>query len=347
MSRDSALVSADWAEKNLGAAGIVFVEVDEDTAAYDAAHIPGAVKLDWSQDLQDPVRRDFVNKQQFEALLSARGIGNDDIVVLYGGNNNWFAAYAYWYFKLYGHATSSCSTAAARSGSWTTVRSSPMRSAGRPPATPPAEQDRVDPRLPRRGGRRDRGQEPGRRALARRVRRSPARPGPPAAGAGAAGRPHPDRAVGAVVEGGQRGRHLQVRRRAARRSTARPAWTGRRRPSPTAVSASAPRTPGSCCRSCSASPMSRTTTVRGPSTARWSVCRWRSATSPVRRRGTREYDQCDRVRRARAGCADPGQRRPREGDRDHRLRADRRRRAGRRAPTSGCSTAPASSPPRW
>jgi thiosulfate/3-mercaptopyruvate sulfurtransferase len=104
MSRDSALVSADWAEKNLGAAGVVFVEVDEDTAAYDAAHIPGAVKLDWRKDLQDPVRRDFVTKQQFEALLSERGIANDDTIILYGGNNNWFAAYAYWYFKLYGHS---------------------------------------------------------------------------------------------------------------------------------------------------------------------------------------------------------------------------------------------------
>ncbi|GAA1896871.1 sulfurtransferase [Asanoa iriomotensis] len=103
MSRDTALVSADWAEKNLGAPGVVFVEVDEDTNAYDGGHLPGAIKLDWKTDLQDPVRRDFVNKEQFEALLSARGIGNDDTVVLYGGNNNWFAAYAYWYFKLYGH----------------------------------------------------------------------------------------------------------------------------------------------------------------------------------------------------------------------------------------------------
>jgi thiosulfate/3-mercaptopyruvate sulfurtransferase len=103
MGRESVLVSADWAEKNLDAPGIVFVEVDEDTAAYDGGHIPGAVKLDWRTDLQDQVRRDFVNKAQFEALLSSRGIGNDDTVVLYGGNNNWFAAYAYWYFKLYGH----------------------------------------------------------------------------------------------------------------------------------------------------------------------------------------------------------------------------------------------------
>jgi thiosulfate/3-mercaptopyruvate sulfurtransferase len=103
MSRDTALVSVDWAEKNLDAPGVVFVEVDEDTTAYDGGHIPGAVKIDWKTDLQDPVRRDFVNQEQFSALLSERGISNDDTVVLYGGNNNWFAAYAYWYFKLYGH----------------------------------------------------------------------------------------------------------------------------------------------------------------------------------------------------------------------------------------------------
>ncbi|MEV0134722.1 sulfurtransferase [Dactylosporangium sp. NPDC050688] len=103
MSRESALVTADWAEQNIGADNVVFVEVDEDTAAYDAGHIDGAVKINWKTELQDQVRRDFVNKEQFEALLSSKGIGNDDTVVLYGGNNNWFAAYAYWYFKLYGH----------------------------------------------------------------------------------------------------------------------------------------------------------------------------------------------------------------------------------------------------
>jgi len=103
MSRDSVLVSADWAEKNIGADKVVFVEVDEDTTAYDGGHIPGAVKIDWKTELQDQVRRDFVNKEQFEALLSSKGIANDDTVILYGGNNNWFAAYAYWYFKLYGH----------------------------------------------------------------------------------------------------------------------------------------------------------------------------------------------------------------------------------------------------
>jgi thiosulfate/3-mercaptopyruvate sulfurtransferase len=103
MSRADVLVSADWAEENLNTPSVVFVEVDEDTTAYDGGHIPGAVKLDWKTELQDQVRRDFVNKEQFEALLSSKGIGNDDTVVLYGGNNNWFAAYAYWYFRLYGH----------------------------------------------------------------------------------------------------------------------------------------------------------------------------------------------------------------------------------------------------
>jgi thiosulfate/3-mercaptopyruvate sulfurtransferase len=97
------LVSADWVEQNLNTPGVVIVEVDEDTAAYDTGHITGAVKLDWKTDLQDPVVRDAVSKEDFEKLLSAKGISNDDTVVLYGGNNNWFAAYAYWYFKLYGH----------------------------------------------------------------------------------------------------------------------------------------------------------------------------------------------------------------------------------------------------
>jgi len=103
MSRSDVLVDADWVEAHGSDPGIVLVEVDEDTSAYDKGHIRGAVKIDWKKDLQDPVRRDFVDKAGFEALLSARGISNDDTVVLYGGNNNWFAAYAYWYFRLYGH----------------------------------------------------------------------------------------------------------------------------------------------------------------------------------------------------------------------------------------------------
>jgi thiosulfate/3-mercaptopyruvate sulfurtransferase len=103
MSRENSLVDADWVEQHLNDPKVVLVEVDEDTTAYDKGHIPGAIKLNWKTDLQDPVKRDFVDQAGFEKLLSGKGIGNDDLVVLYGGNNNWFAAYAYWYFTLYGH----------------------------------------------------------------------------------------------------------------------------------------------------------------------------------------------------------------------------------------------------
>ena len=103
MSRSDVLVDADWVQEHLGDPSVMLVEVDEDTTAYDKGHIDGAIKLDWKKDLQDPVKRDFLGQAGFEALLSERGIGNDDTVILYGGNNNWFAAYAYWYFKIYGH----------------------------------------------------------------------------------------------------------------------------------------------------------------------------------------------------------------------------------------------------
>ncbi len=104
MSRSDVLVDAAWVEAHLDDPKVVLVEVDEDTAAYEKNHIRGAVRIDWRKDLQDPVKRDFVDQEAFSALLSAKGISNDDTVVLYGGNNNWFASYAYWYFKLYGHS---------------------------------------------------------------------------------------------------------------------------------------------------------------------------------------------------------------------------------------------------
>ncbi len=103
MSRQNTLIDADWVQAHLDDPKVVLVEVDEDVSAYDKGHVPGAVKIDWREDLQDPVRRDFIDRGGFERLLSERGIANDDTVVLYGGNNNWFAAYAYWYFTLYGH----------------------------------------------------------------------------------------------------------------------------------------------------------------------------------------------------------------------------------------------------
>jgi thiosulfate/3-mercaptopyruvate sulfurtransferase len=103
MSRETALVTADWVAENLNNPSVVIVEVDEDTALYAQGHIENAITFNWREDLQDGLRRDIISKEGFEALLSKSGISNNTTVVLYGGNNNWFAAYAYWYFKLYGH----------------------------------------------------------------------------------------------------------------------------------------------------------------------------------------------------------------------------------------------------
>ena len=97
------LVTTDWLAEHLNHDNVVVAEVDEDPALYDEGHIPGAVKLHWREDLQDPIERDLVEKPEFEKLLQERGIANDTTVVLYGDKNNWFAAYAYWYLKIYGH----------------------------------------------------------------------------------------------------------------------------------------------------------------------------------------------------------------------------------------------------
>jgi thiosulfate/3-mercaptopyruvate sulfurtransferase len=97
------LVTTKWLEEHLGDENIAVAEVDENPDLYDEGHIPGAVKLHWREDLQDPVERDLVDRETFERVLGERGIGNDTTVVLYGDKNNWFAAYAYWYLKTYGH----------------------------------------------------------------------------------------------------------------------------------------------------------------------------------------------------------------------------------------------------
>jgi thiosulfate/3-mercaptopyruvate sulfurtransferase len=97
------LVTTDWVAEHLNDAGVVIAEVDENPDLYEDGHIPGAVKLHWREDLQDPVERDVIEKDAFERLMAARGIGNDTTVVVYGDKNNWFAAYAYWYLKVYGH----------------------------------------------------------------------------------------------------------------------------------------------------------------------------------------------------------------------------------------------------
>ncbi len=97
------LVETDWVKANLGQAGIKLVEVDVDTKAYDAGHIPGAVGFNWQTQLQDQVRRDILTKEAFESLVGGAGISPEDTVVLYGDNNNWFAAHGFWLFKIYGH----------------------------------------------------------------------------------------------------------------------------------------------------------------------------------------------------------------------------------------------------
>jgi thiosulfate/3-mercaptopyruvate sulfurtransferase len=97
------LVTTEWLAERLGDDGLVVAEVDENPDLYEDGHIPGAVKLHWRDDLQDPIERDIIEKAEFERLMGSRGIGNDTTVVVYGDKNNWFAAYAYWYLKIYGH----------------------------------------------------------------------------------------------------------------------------------------------------------------------------------------------------------------------------------------------------
>ena len=104
MSRDDVLVSTRWASSRLADDSVVFLEVDEDVTAYHSdGHIPGAVSLNWRTELQQEYTRDLVDRERFGELLSVRGITREHTVVVYGGNHNWFAAYAYWYLRLYGH----------------------------------------------------------------------------------------------------------------------------------------------------------------------------------------------------------------------------------------------------
>jgi len=104
MSRAQALVSAEWLLEHIDDPNGAIIEVDEDTSLYEKSHIRNTITFHWRHDLQDGLIRDLISKEKFEALLSKSGIANDTTVVLYGGNNNWFATYAFWYFKVYGHA---------------------------------------------------------------------------------------------------------------------------------------------------------------------------------------------------------------------------------------------------
>ena len=98
-----ALVDAAWVAEHGADANVRLVEVDVDTTAYESGHIAGAIGWNWQSQLSDQVRRDIATQSQWEELLGASGISNDSQVILYGDNNNWFAAFAYWIFKLYGH----------------------------------------------------------------------------------------------------------------------------------------------------------------------------------------------------------------------------------------------------
>jgi len=104
LSTGTPLVTTDWVAENLESGDFVLIEVDEDTDAYATGHISGSIAFNWRTDLQDPVKRDFIGPEAFADLLDRSAITPETTVVLYGGNNNWFAAYAYWYFRYYGHS---------------------------------------------------------------------------------------------------------------------------------------------------------------------------------------------------------------------------------------------------
>src|SRR6266542_2841974 len=97
------LVDTNWVADHINDPKVRLVESNEDILLYDQGHIPGAVKIDWVADLNDPVVRDYLDKQRFEKLLAAKGISNDTTVVFYGDKNNWWATYAFWVFKLFDH----------------------------------------------------------------------------------------------------------------------------------------------------------------------------------------------------------------------------------------------------
>ena len=103
-AKPDVLVSTDWVAEHLNDPNVRLVESDEDTLLYGSGHIPGAVEVDWTRDLNDPVRRDYLTREGFEKLMSRIGVTPDTTVVFYGDKNNWWATYAYWVFQLFGHS---------------------------------------------------------------------------------------------------------------------------------------------------------------------------------------------------------------------------------------------------
>ena len=159
------LVSADWVEEHLNDPKVRIVESDEDVLLYDMGHIPGAVKIDWQGDLQDQLVRDYIDAEKFAAICSRPGIANDTTVVFYGDKSNWWACYAFWAFKLFGHKD--CRIMNGGRKLWIDQKR-PMTT--EVPSYPPTEykvaggDEADDPRLPRRRP----GPLEGRQAAARR-----------------------------------------------------------------------------------------------------------------------------------------------------------------------------------
>ena len=224
------LVDADWARAHLDDPTIRFVEVDVDTTAYDQSHIPGAVAWNWTSQLADGIRRDIASREEFGALLGVSGIGPDTTIVLYGDNNNWFAAWAYWQLKLFGHRD-----VRILNGGRKYWLDNGLPLSVDPPAHVATVYDLPEPDFALRAFQRDiLPRRPvtvaRRRALAGRVQRR----GDRASGHDRdrpAGRPHPGRGIDPVGPDGPRGRHVQGPRRAGRpvRGQGRDARQGRHR----------------------------------------------------------------------------------------------------------------------
>ncbi len=216
------LVTTDWVAENLNNTNVRIVEADEDPLLYEIGHLPNAVKLDWHTDVQNPVRRDFVDKAGFEALMRRYGINNDTTVVFYGDKNNWYAAYSYWLFRMYGHQNLRL-----MNGGRTKWEQEKREYTKDVPSFPATTYTAREPNLNIRAFRRqveDVLPQVTQGNAASIDVRSPdeytgklTAHGQLPAGRGIARRPHPRRARHPLGDGGEsRERHVQVRRRAAR-----------------------------------------------------------------------------------------------------------------------------------
>ena len=215
-AKPDALVETDWLEEHVKDPGIRVIEVDEDTEAYEKGHIDGAVGWNWTTDLHAEVGRDYVDQAELSELLSAAGVGTDTTVILYGGNNNWFAAYAYWVLKLRGFDNVKLLNGGRKKWELESRQLTQEPASVTPTGFSISGTERGEIRalrdevLGKVGG----GDRVRRRPLTRGVPRREARARPPSAGAGAGARAHPRRGQHPVGQGGERGRDVQERGRA-------------------------------------------------------------------------------------------------------------------------------------